>query len=250
MGTVVSFNLRLPPASEAGLRAALTAGIHDAVRWLHRVDAVFSTYRPDSEISRLARGELSRRTCSAEVVEVLDECAALERGTAGFFSPRAGGALDPSGFVKGWAVERASDILVAAGSTRHCVNGGGDVQCVGAAADGRPWRIGLADPRRSGRLLGTIALDGLAVATSGTAERGEHVLDPHTGCPPEGLASVTVVGPRLGRADALATAAFAMGGDAEAWLATVPGHSAYGLDASGRSWVTGDWNDRVAPRCR
>ena len=103
-------------------------------------------------------------------------------------------------------------MLSAAGSRNHCVNGGGDVQCVGEAAPDRPWRVGIADPLRSGALCDTVAGSGrFAVATSGTSERGEHVIDPHTGRSPHGLASVTVVGTDLAVADAYATAAFAMG---------------------------------------
>lgn len=217
MGTVFTLDVRAP-----GVPARAVDG---AVAWLHRVDAVFSTYRPDSEVSRLGRGELALDSCSADVRAVLARCAELSAETGGFFSARPGGTLDPSGYVKGWAIERASELLRAAGSTNHCVNGGGDVQCVGEAAPGRPWRIGITHPARPGDLAGIVAGAAgadLAVATSGTAERGAHVLDPHTGRPPEGLLSVTVIGTRLADVDAYATAAFAMGTGALAWLAGRP----------------------------
>ncbi len=95
-----------------------------------------------------------------------------------------GGTLDPSGYVKGWAIQTASDILLAGGSTNHSVNGGGDVQCVGDSAPGQPWRNGVTHPQRPGDL---VAGSGIAVATSGTSERGHHVLNPHTQRAPLGL---------------------------------------------------------------
>ena len=128
MGTVVSFDVR-----DAGPGTA--DGLRRAVDWLHRVDAVFSTYRADSQISRLGRGELALADCDPDVAEVLALGAAAERDSGGWFSVRPAGAdgpLDPSGVVKGWAVERASAILRAAGSVRHSVNGGGDVQTAGS----------------------------------------------------------------------------------------------------------------------
>ncbi|MFI9723281.1 FAD:protein FMN transferase [Streptomyces sp. NPDC052396] len=206
MGTVFSFDLRDP------LTPAIGRALAEAVRWLHRVDEVFSTYRPASAISRLARGETTVGECPAEVGEVLDLCARAERRTDGWFSPTAAGRLDPSGLVKGWAVERAARMLRAAGARNSCVNGGGDLQLSGEAAPGVPWRIGIADPRRPGRLLTTVTGRDLAVATSGSAERGHHITDPHTGRPARALLSVTVVGPSLTWADVHATAAFAKGG--------------------------------------
>lgn len=233
MGTVFTFDIRPPGVDRCA--------IEQAVRWLHQVDAMFSTYKADSPISGLARGELNVRDIPPEVHAVLQRCRELQDETGGFFSAYAGGQLDPSGYVKGWAIERASDILVAAGSINHSVNGGGDVQCVGESAPGRPWRIGIADPHHPGQLAGIVLGRDHAIATSGTAERGHHVLDPHTARPPHGLASVTVVGPNLADADAYATAAFAMGTDALAWLEQLPGHRGFIITDDGVSAVTSRW---------
>lgn len=229
MGTVFSFDVRGPGVTAVALERA--------VAWLHWVDETFSTYKQGSQISRLGRGETTVAECAPEVREVLDECDRLERETGGYFSARPSGDLDPSGLVKGWAIERASDLLVADGSTSHCVNGGGDVQCVGEAAPGKPWRVGITDPHDPTRLIATVVGTGLAVATSGTAERGAHVLDPNTARPPEGLASVTVCGPHLALADAYATAAFAMGSArARDWLAGLVDYRALVVDVDGGTW--------------
>lgn len=196
-----------------------------AFAWLREVDAVFSTYRADSEINRLDRGELTPAECSPEVDEVLTACMALERATGGFFSVRPAGRLDPSGYVKGWAVGRAAERLAAAGAANFCINAGGDVIARGRPEPGRRWSVGVRHPERHDELAAVLEVEDLAVATSGEYERGAHILDPHTGEPPEGLLSVTVVGPDLATADAYATAAFAMGGTrGPAWTAGLDGY--------------------------
>ena len=203
MGTVVSFDVPLSARHDRSLEAA--------VRWLHGVDRVFSPYRPDSDVSRLARAEITLDGCAPEVAEVLAACARVRDLSGGYFTTSPGGRFDPSGYVKGWAVERAASLLSRAGSVDHLVNGGGDVQCAGGRAAGEPWRVGIADPFRPAALALVVAVSDCAVATSGTAERGAHIIDPFTGRPPSGLASLTVIGPSLALADAYATAAFAMG---------------------------------------
>jgi FAD:protein FMN transferase len=229
MGTVFSFDVRTPDFDGGAFV--------DVVAFLHDVDKKFSPYRPDSQISRLSRAELAIGQCDRQVVDVLDRCVELEKETDGYFSAYAGGSLDPSGLVKGWAIEQASDLLVAAGSTSHCVNGGGDVQCVGEAAPGVPWRVGIANPHRVGELLTVVAGSDIAVATSGTAERGAHIVDPHTGLAPNGLASVTLIGRRLSDVDPYATAAFAMGLAARGWLDCLAGYSGFGVNNDGTTWT-------------
>jgi FAD:protein FMN transferase len=232
MGTVFSFDVRdVPDEASVRVRAALEA----AVASLHRVDEVFSLFRPYSELSRLAKGELTVGECAPEVGEVLVLCEEAERLSDGWFSPRYAGTLDPTGLVKGWAVERAARMLLSAGAASVCVNGGGDVQVYGG-----PWRVGIAHPLRPGELATVVEADGdLAIATSGPAERGCHIVDPHTGEPPvAGLASLTVVCAALTDADARATAAYAMGDAARAWLADLPGTEAFAVTADGATWQT------------
>jgi thiamine biosynthesis lipoprotein len=191
--------------------------LDEVFEWLRWVDATFSTYRPDSDISRL--------DCSARahplVHEVLVRCDALRAATRGYFDVRAGGRLDPSGFVKGWAVDHAAKLLENAGAERFCLNAGGDVVVRGGG-----WRIGIQHPYLRHRLAAVIELSDGAVATSGAYERGAHILDPHTCSPPRGVLSVTVIGPELALADVYATAAFAMGRRGPRWTATLEGHDA------------------------
>ncbi|MHA6764449.1 FAD:protein FMN transferase [Streptacidiphilus sp. PAMC 29251] len=217
MGTVVSIDLRGCAAETA------EQGITQVVAWLHRVDAVYSTYRPDSAVCRIDRGELTVQEAGREVASVLDRCERLNRETRGYFDAWAAGTLDPSALVKGWAVQRAAEELTARGLTDFCLSAGGDIACRGGRTPGEPWRIGIQHPHDPGALAAVLHATDLAVATSGSYERGAHILDPHTRRPPEGPASVTVCGPDLGTADAYATAAFAMGRDAPAWTQTLPG---------------------------
>jgi thiamine biosynthesis lipoprotein len=234
MGTAFSFDVRWPEATD---RHAAADAVAAAVGWLHWVDATFSTYRPDSAISRLARGETRPDDRPAEVGEVLGACAQVERTSRGAFSATAAGALDPSGYVKGWAVERAVAHLRLAGAEAAAVNGGGDVRAFGPV----PWRVGISDPRVRGRLLAAVEVADGAVATSGSAERGRHVTDPRTGRPAAGLLAVTLVGPDLALADAYATAALVLGDGAAEWVCGLAGYEALGVRPDGSAWTTPGW---------
>jgi FAD:protein FMN transferase len=257
MGTVVSFDV--PAAAVVG------GSFEAAVRWLHWVDRIFSPYRPDSDVSLLAAAEVTVDGCAPEVAEVISACTAVRLCSGGYFTAAPGGVFDPSGYVKGWAVERAAAILSAAGSANHLVNGGGDVQCVGGrprsalgaagvssgSSSGlsgeEPWRVGIADPFHRGGLALVVEAAGSAVATSGTAERGAHIIDPHLGRPATGLASLTVVGPSLALADAYATAALAMGpARARDWTESLPGYEAYAITENGDTWQTTGFAPHIA----
>jgi thiamine biosynthesis lipoprotein len=229
------------------LAAGVAVDVEPAFAWLREVDAVFSTYRADSEISRLGRGELTLADCRPEVDEVLTACVAVERATRGYFSVRAAGRLDPSGYVKGWAVAGAAARLSEAGARNFCINAGGDVAVRGRPAPGRLWRIGIRHPAQPQQLAAVLAGEDLAVATSGEYERGAHILDPHTGEPPTGLLSVTVVGPDLAVADAYATAAFAMGAGGPAWTATLDGYDAMCITSDHRVLSTAGFARHRAP---
>jgi thiamine biosynthesis lipoprotein len=234
MGTVFSFDLSADDVSESGARAAIKA----AVDWLHHADAVFSTYRPDSDISRLNSGELTLADCDPLVGQVLNLCSDVARETRGYFSPTFAGRVDPTGLVKGWAVELASDLLVEAGVVDHCVNGGGDVRARGGPEPGRDWSVAIAHPLQRDAFAAVVEVRDGAVATSGTTERGLHIVNPFTGRPATQLASVTVVGPDLTRADAYATAALAMGDSAREWLVEIAGYEALAIAPDGTGWAT------------
>ncbi|MFD5450423.1 FAD:protein FMN transferase [Streptomyces sp. NPDC003470] len=201
----------------------------DAVfAWLSEADARFSPFRADSEVSRLDRGEVTR--ISAGLREVLGLCEEYRLATGGAFDARLPGrGLDPCAIVKGWAVQRAAGLLRAAGARRFCLNAGGDV-----VVGGGPWRVGVRHPEHAGRLCAVLEVTDGAVATSARYERGDHILDGRTGRPATGLLSLTVVAPTLTEADAVATAAFAMGAEGVEWAAARPGCEVFAVDAGRR----------------
>lgn len=212
MGTVFSFALDATPDR------AVLAGI-DAE--LDRIDRVFSPFRADSETSRLAAAGV-RRPCSADMAAVLARCAEATGLTDGYFDAYHSGRLDPTGIVKGWAVARAARMLSDAGSTRHAVNGGGDVLAVADPGRDEPWRIGISVG--PGRFIGTVTAHNVAVATSGNVERPGEIVNPRTGRAGLAIRSATVTGPDIVLADAAATAAVAHGTAAPDWLANLPGY--------------------------
>jgi thiamine biosynthesis lipoprotein len=210
----------------------------DALESLREADAVFSTYRADSVISRLGRGELEVADSPSDVLEVLElaERARVESG--GAFDVRRRNAagevvLDPSGVVKGWAVQRASRSLDRLVDTDYCLSAGGDMVVRTSLRSSPPWRIGIEDPFDPGKVVATVALRNAAVATSGLAHRGAHIVDPRTGGTPASLASVTVIASDLTWADIDATAAFVLGDEALSWLETRPGRSGLVVSADG-----------------
>jgi len=234
MGTIVSFDLRDPDLPPAALARAIAH--------LHDIDLRFSPFKPDSEVSRLMAGTLSLPDASDDVREVMYLCDELARITDGYFDARTwrpDGRPDPTGLVKGWAVEEAAFILLEAGAANFLVNGGGDVIARGSPEPGSgiPWRVGIAHPRERDKLAAVLELRDGAIATSGTYERGEHVINPHTGYPATELVSLSAVGPSLTYADAFATAAFAMGRAGVEWLAA-RGYEAFAITADDQTLST------------
>ncbi|MFF0079478.1 FAD:protein FMN transferase [Streptomyces canus] len=205
--------------------------------WLREVDARFSPFKEDSEVSRYDRGELSADGLSADLREILDLCEHYRKATGGAFDVRLPGRrLDPCAVVKGWSVQRAAQVLTAAGATRFVLNAGGDV-----VAAGGPWRVGVRHPEHADKLCTVLSLDGGAVATSARYERGDHIVDGRTGRAATGLLSLTVVAPTLTEADSVATAAFAMGAEGVDWAASLPGCEVFAVDAERRVLRTPDF---------
>src|SRR6185369_4678692 len=123
---------------------------------LRDIDARFSTYRYDSQISRIDRGELDADDADPDVREVLHACALLSAESGGAFDVLRNGHLDPSGYVKGWAAERAADVLRAAGAVNFSLNLGGDVICAGEREPGQPWRVGIRHPDDPGQMVAVV----------------------------------------------------------------------------------------------
>jgi thiamine biosynthesis lipoprotein len=236
MGMPISLALRGLHADDDRAESAW----QDALATLHEADRVFSTYRHDSGVSRLQRHEIEIDDCPAEVREVLDLGERARQESDGAFDVRQPGpdgqpVLDPSGVVKGWAVDRAARALEALPGTDFCLSAGGDMLCRTKTSGAPAWRIGIEDPHDQRRVVAVVPVHNGAVATSGLSHRGAHIVDARTGLTPTGVASVTVVGADLVWADIDATAAFALGPDAVTWLRRRPGRSGLLVWADGSS---------------
>lgn len=212
-GTVVSFDVRdagFSDVTPSQIKRAITA----ACSWLHDVDRIFSTYRDDSLVTAIRRGEsldqlraafdARDRELLADVLDACDKCAEFTDGA--FDAWELPGGFDPSGFVKGWAAQMAADILSEHGLKHFMIDAGGDVVCRGGESPTEPWHIGVRHPYNRDQVMATVFVTDGTVATSGTYERGEHLYDPATGEYAAVARAATVVGPDAGVADAMATA--------------------------------------------
>lgn len=238
MGTTVSFDVRAPLVHRDA--------IDEAVAWLHDVDRRFSPYRLDSEVTRVGTGALAFEDASPDVRAMFTLADQLHDTTDGYFNARAhrtDGRADPTGVVKGWAVDEAAAILRLAGARNFQVVAGGDIVVSGEPERGRPWRVGIRHPEDATQVVAILLVRDGAVATSGLYERGAHIVNPHTGETPVGLRSLTVVGPGLTLTDAYATAGFAMGEAGIAWVARQEGYGALGITAEDRM----TWTELVGP---
>ena len=234
LGTAVSLHVTATRPTRP-----LEAVVGDAVAWLHDVHGRFTTFCPGSEWLRYATGELALDDAHPDIRHVVNTCASLEEQTDGAFSLTANRDRppDPAAYVKGWALQRAAELLLVGGAETVMVNGGGDIVVAGGGA---PWRVGIQHPTKSDHVAAVVELRRGAVATSAAYERGGHIVDPRTRSVARGWASVTVVGPDLGVADAFATAAFAMGRGAVEWLEHLDlPYSGYFIDDEARSSATG-----------
>jgi thiamine biosynthesis lipoprotein len=195
--------------------------LNQACAILHEADLIFSLYKPESPLSRLARGETSVAECPPVVSEIWDACEAWEKTTDGWFSAfTAEHTFDPSGLVKTWAAKRAAEYVLEQGITDFTLNAGGDVMIADGVTEAIDWRMGISKPvsiaADSAGVLTVVDLHRTpfrAMATSGSAERGSHIWNPKAGgrLPAGDFIQVSVIARDLVTADVWATAAFAEG---------------------------------------
>jgi thiamine biosynthesis lipoprotein len=229
---------------QEGDHEAAAAAAFDALR---EADAVFSTYRDESEISRLNRAEITLEETSPLFTEVVELGSRFERVSGGAFTLKdASGAWDLNGIVKGWAAQRAAQRLRGRGVENFCLNAGGDVVAAGDSRDGGPWNVGIRSPESAQHMIAVLSVRDMAVATSATYERGEHIMDGRTGRPPVGLSSVTVIAEDLMTADVLATTVFVLGLDGPAWAAERYDCSVLAVTESGTFIDAGDLRRWIA----
>jgi FAD:protein FMN transferase len=217
---------------------ATEADIERVFAYFRSIDATFSTYKEESEISRMNRGELAEEECSDAVKTILALSEQTRQETRGYFDIRHDGIIDPSGIVKGWAIFQAAQMLKEAGFVNYYIDAGGDIQMAGMN-NGNPWRIGIRNPFNRNENVKVLAITDKGVATSGSAIRGQHIYNPHQ---QEELirdiVSLTAIGQNVYEADRFATAAFAMGKRGIYFIEQLVGFEGYMIDSSARATYT------------
>lgn len=207
--------------------AANAAAFKKVRDYFHYVDKQYSPYKPASEVSRINAG-LPETDWSDEMKAIMRLCEETKKQTHGFFDAYHGGKLDPSGLVKGWAVNNAAQLLRDMGFQNFYIEAGGDIQVSGRNAAGQPWSVGIRNPLKPDEIVKVVRVSGReGVATSGTYVRGQHIYNPHDDNETKDVASLTVIGPNIYDADRFATAAFAMGKPGIRFIELLPGHEAY-----------------------
>lgn len=230
----------IPVTIEA--HASSSAPHQRAFRRLRAIDRRFSPYKPSSELCRMQRGELTADELSREMLSVIDACKAYEERTNGYFSAYYSGIFDPTGYVKGWAVEEAANMLRHFNLGTYSINAGGDILM--ASDNGRIWRTGIQFPGINA-IIGTKVTANGAIATSGIYERGQHIINPHTSQASRSIMSASVCGASIVEADILATTCVAMGTKrALEFINCQAGYEALIVTANGNCYATpGFWND-------
>jgi FAD:protein FMN transferase len=238
------------------------AAVFDYFRY---IDEKFSTYKPDSEMMRINRGEIAERDWSDDMAIIFGLAEDTKQRTNGFFDIRrpnpiaANGEqgttvmIDPSGIVKGWAIFQAAKLLESRGHKNFYIDAGGDIQTSGGNIgdskniENKPWSIGIKNPLKKHEIVKTVYaarndsagnIAGLGVATSGTYIRGEHIYNPKNGSAVNEILSLTVIGPNIYEADRFATAAFAMGMPGIHFIEQTPGLEGYMIDKHGIATMT------------
>ena len=235
----------MPIAVEVVDPSVTEADIDKVFAYFRAVDDTFSTYKEDSEISKINRGELCEEEYSDDMKTILALSEQTRQETLGYFDIQHNGMIDPSGIVKGWAILSAADMLKESGFSNFYIDAGGDIQVAGKK-DGNPWRIGIRNPFNRKENVKVLAITDKGIATSGTAIRGQHIYDPHNpDIPLEDVVSLTVIGPNVCEADRFATAAFAMGKRGIYFIEQLPGFEGYMIDAAARATFTSDFERYV-----
>jgi thiamine biosynthesis lipoprotein len=249
MGTVVTVQVRGRATTDPAVRKRVDAAMAAVVARMRDDERVFSTYLPDSDVSLLRDGLRRLDAVDPRVREVEALCRRLRDDTAGVFDAWWRGWFDPTGIVKGWSVDAASaalvEVLTVPGVEAAAVNAGGDMRLLRASGSDHLWNVGVAHLEDLSAVLATISLPEGAVATSGTAERGAHLVDPRSERPVGGLVSATVVADTLTVADVWATVAAVTGiDDLDAVRAAPVASGILWSDGRVRRWASGVEIDR------
>ncbi len=227
---------------------ATEADIDKVFDYFTYVDETFSTYKKTSEISQINKGKLSQKGYSSDMQKVLQLCEQTKKDTKGYFNISHDGKLDPSGLVKGWAIQNAAELLKRRGLQNFYIDAGGDIQVAGRNSKNQTWKVGIRNPFNMEEIVKVLHIHNRGVATSGTYIRGQHVYNPlnQTKKLTE-IVSLTVVGPNIYEADRFATAAFAMEQKGIYFIENLPGFEGYMIDKNGIATYTSGFERFIYP---
>ena len=214
--------------------------------YFRQVDARFSPYKKDSELSKLNNG-LIKSKWSKPMREVIELCDQTKLISSGFFDINRNGVIDTSGLVKGWAINNAAKILDKLGFANYYIEAGGDIQLKGHNKEGNLWSVGIRNPFNINEIVKVLSITNHGVATSGTYLRGEHIYNPISNYESSsGIKSLSVIGPNIYEADRFATAAFAMGKNGIVFIESLPGFECYMIDEDKTATYTKGFDSYVA----
>lgn len=217
--------------------------IDKAYEYFTYVDEKFSTYKETSEISKINNNKILKKQYSSDMKKILLLCEQTKKQTKGYFDIYHKGLLDPSGLVKGWAIQNVSQLMREKGFKNFYIDAGGDIQTAGKNSFGQLWKVGIRNPFHSNEIIKIISAENKGIATSGTQVRGQHIYNPHK---PNSLindiVSLTVIAENVYEADRFATAGFAMGKKGIYFFENLSGFEAYMIDNKGIATYTSRFN--------
>lgn len=215
-----------------------------AFDYLEYVNKNFSTFKPDSEISKINRGEITEGDWSKDMKEVFALAEKTKKETDEYFDIIDNKEkYNPSGIVKGWAIFNTAKILWGLNMKNFYVNAGGDIQFSGKNPERKMWKTGITNPFNQKEIVKVVYMpSGMGIATSGNYIRGDHIYNPKNRTNPiEDIVSFTVIGGDVCEADRFATAVFAMGKKGIDFLEKIPNFAGYMIDKNGLSSMTSNF---------
>lgn len=212
------------------------------------IDNRFSTYKDDSEVTRINKGLHTPQNYSQLMRAIIALCEQTKKETGGYFNAYHNGYFDPSGVVKGWAIREAAKILKQNSMKDFYIDAGGDIQVSGKNATGKSWVVGIRNPFNRFENVKILQIKTEGVATSGTYIRGNHIYNPKMEFTNSGfvrnvkktneIVSLTVIGSDVFDADRFATGAFAMGAKGIKFIESLSGYEGYMIDQHGIATMT------------
>ena len=221
--------------------------INEVFSYFHHIDKKFSTYREDSEISKINRGELKASEISSEMKKILQYCEKTKKETGGYFDINFKGKIDPSGLVKGYAIYEGAKILMKKKYKNFYVEIAGDIEARGKSAENKKWKVGIQNPFNLKEIVKIVNVTDKGIATSGTYIRGNHIYNPKNKKKADEIESISVIGPNVYDADRFATAAFAMGEKGIVFIEGLKGFEGYMIKKDRKAVFTSGFTNYLEP---